>query len=202
LLVACAEPTKAPPQRDKGSSAEPTKAAQSDAVSRYQRGEWAFNSADGRVRFEAYAARCAAMPATPPSGATITLLFRDGQGIKIEYRGLTARYPCRFAWGMPWDTPPDGACALQDVTAFASLWRRLSELDLFSIKTREMPSPSPHRGGWALGVRFPGRCRARLHIEVVGLSASGSPAASASSRTGASRTSKASISSVSRQRVS
>jgi hypothetical protein len=130
--------------------------ADQSAGAQYARREWVITRGNGMLVFEAPGEwTCAPLPEKRPVDFTLILQQRRGEPGDWTYYGVSEKEPCRFAWGMSWMEPPPAACKALDGAAFDKLYEELRKLSPETIRSRQIKEyVSPHRGGWAIHMRW------------------------------------------------
>jgi hypothetical protein len=130
--------------------------ADNSAGASYRRREWVITRGNGTLVFEAPGeGGCKPLPDKRPRDFTMILQQRRGEPGDWTYYGLSETAPCHFAWSMSWMDPPPGACQTIEGAAFDRLYEELRALSPHTIRSRQMTEyVSPHRGGWAIHLRW------------------------------------------------
>lgn len=151
-------PPPSAPVADISDAAPPDAATDADnsAGAQYARREWVITRENGNAVFEAPGRwTCQELPDKRPPEFTLILLQRRGEPGDWTYYGLSEKAPCHFSWSMPWMNPPPAACKTLDKAAFDKLYAKLRKLSPHKIRSRKMTEyVSPHRGGWAIQMRW------------------------------------------------
>ncbi len=130
--------------------------ADNSAGAQYARREWVITRENGTVVFESPGEwQCKPLPDKRPIEFTLILVQRGGEPGDWTYYGLAEKSPCHFSWAMPWMNPPLAACKTIDRVALDKLYAELRTLSPHTIRSRKITEyVSPHRGGWAIHLRW------------------------------------------------
>jgi len=138
------------PQNDAGADRE------NSPVAQYARRETIIPAKEGLSVFE-YPGEsvCPKLPEKRPADFTLILKTRGYEPTKWTYYGISEKRPCYMPWAAPWIEPPATGCKVLGADKFDKVYAELRKLSPETIRMTTLTGHvSPHRGGWAIHMRW------------------------------------------------